>query len=65
MANSETVLVEKALLDELLAIAKENQSAISEIQNDVVDTYNKLLGIEESVNEAKTTICDVANKLDI
>ena len=63
--TSKKVLVEKALLDELLAIAKENQSAISEIQNDVVDTYNKLLGIEESVNEAKTSICDVANKLGV
>ena len=64
MTNNK-VLVEEVLLKELLDIAKENQSAISKIQTDVVDTYNKLLDVEDTVNEAKITICDVANKLGV
>ena len=65
MANSETVLVEKALLDELLAIAKENQSAFSDLDDRIVETSNSLDDLKDTVNEMKNVMYDIANKLGV
>ena len=65
MANSKTVLVEKALLDELLAIAKENNSAFSDLDDRIVETSNSLDDLKDTVNEMKNVMYDIANKLGV
>ena len=63
--TSKKVLVEKALLDELLAIAKENNSAFSDLDDRIVETSNSLDDLKDTVNEMKNVMYDIANKLGV